>query len=186
MNQKQNMNSMIKQAQKMQEEMERVQQETEEEQVEATSGGGAVKVVVNGKTLVLNKDYKVAYSNNIKPGKAKVVITGIGSYKGTVTKTFVIKKAAQSITKAVVSKTFKASSLKKKAATFNINAKAKGKITYKKTSGSKNITVSKSGKVTVKKGTKKGTYTIKVKITAAATSNFNKATVTKTIKVVVK
>ncbi len=49
MNQKQNMNSVIKQAQKMQEEMERVQQETEEEQVEATSGGGAVKVVVNGK-----------------------------------------------------------------------------------------------------------------------------------------
>ena len=146
----------------------------------------AVKVVVNGKTLVLNKDYKVAYSNNIKPGTAKVVITGIGSYKGTVTKTFVIKKAAQSITKAVVKKTFKASSLKKKAAKFKINAKAKGKITYKKTSGSKNITVSKSGTVTVKKGTKKGTYTIKVKITAAATSNFNKATVTKTIKVVVK
>ena len=49
MNQKQNMNSMIKQAQKMQEEMERVQQETENEEVEATSGGGAVKVVVNGK-----------------------------------------------------------------------------------------------------------------------------------------
>ena len=49
MNQKQNMNSMIKQAQKMQEEMERVQQETEEEQVAATSGGGAVKGVVNGK-----------------------------------------------------------------------------------------------------------------------------------------
>lgn len=49
MNQKQNMNSVIKQAQKMQEEMERVQQETEEEKVEATSGGGAVKVVINGK-----------------------------------------------------------------------------------------------------------------------------------------
>ena len=145
-----------------------------------------VKVVVNGKTLVLNKDYKVAYSNNIKPGTAKVVITGIGSYKGTVTKSFVIKKAAQSITKAVVSKTFKASSLKKKAATFKINAKAKGKITYKKTSGSKNITVSKSGTVTVKKGTKKGTYTIKVKITAAATSYYLSKSVTKTIKVVVK
>lgn len=49
MNQKQNMNSVIKQAQKMQEEMERVQQETEEQEVEAASGGGAVKVVVNGK-----------------------------------------------------------------------------------------------------------------------------------------
>lgn len=49
MNQKQNMNSVIKQAQKMQEEMERVQKETENEQVEATAGGGAVKVVVSGK-----------------------------------------------------------------------------------------------------------------------------------------
>ncbi|MGM9936137.1 MAG: YbaB/EbfC family nucleoid-associated protein [Candidatus Ornithomonoglobus sp.] len=49
MNQKQNMNSVIKQAQKMQEEMERVQKETEEEQVEAAAGGGAVKVVVSGK-----------------------------------------------------------------------------------------------------------------------------------------
>ncbi len=54
MNQKQNMNSVIKQAQKMQEEMERVQQETEEEQVEATSGGGAVKVVVNGKKELIS------------------------------------------------------------------------------------------------------------------------------------
>lgn len=54
MNQKQNMNSVIKQAQKMQEEMERVQQETEEEQIEATSGGGAVKVVVNGKKELIS------------------------------------------------------------------------------------------------------------------------------------
>lgn len=60
MNQRQNMNSVIKQAQKMQEEMERVQKETEEEQVEATAGGGAVKVVVSGKkqlvSLTIDKD----------------------------------------------------------------------------------------------------------------------------------
>ena len=49
MNQKQNTNSVIKQAQKMQEEMERVQQETEAELVEGAAGGGAVKVVVSGK-----------------------------------------------------------------------------------------------------------------------------------------
>lgn len=49
MNQKQNMNSVIKQAQKMQEEMEKIQQETEQEQVETTAGGGAVKAVTNGK-----------------------------------------------------------------------------------------------------------------------------------------
>lgn len=54
MNQRQNMNSVIKQAQKMQEEMERVQKETEEEQVEATAGGGAVKVVVSGKKQIVS------------------------------------------------------------------------------------------------------------------------------------
>lgn len=43
------MDSVINQAKKMQEEMERVQKETEQEQVEAAAGGGAVKVVVSGK-----------------------------------------------------------------------------------------------------------------------------------------
>lgn len=54
MNNKQNMNSVIKQAQKMQEEMERVQKETEEEQVEAAAGGGAVKVVMTGKKQLVS------------------------------------------------------------------------------------------------------------------------------------
>ena len=60
MNTNKNMNSVIKQAQKMQEEMERVQGELEEKNVEATSGGGAVKVVVSGKkeivSLKIDKD----------------------------------------------------------------------------------------------------------------------------------
>ena len=60
MNTNKNMNSVIKQAQKMQEEMERVQGELEEKTVEATSGGGAVKVVVSGKkeivSLKIDKD----------------------------------------------------------------------------------------------------------------------------------
>lgn len=43
-----NMNSMIKQAQKMQAEMERIQAETEEQTIEATAGGGAVSVVMKG------------------------------------------------------------------------------------------------------------------------------------------
>lgn len=43
-----NMNSMIKQAQKMQAEMERIQAETEEKTVEAKAGGGAVSVVMKG------------------------------------------------------------------------------------------------------------------------------------------
>lgn len=60
MNTNKNMNSVIKQAQKMQEEMERVQGELEEKTVEATSGGGAVRVVVSGKkeivSLKIDKD----------------------------------------------------------------------------------------------------------------------------------
>ena len=54
MNQKQNMNSMIKQAQKMQEEMEKIQAEIEEKTVEATSGGGMVKAVVSGKKEIVS------------------------------------------------------------------------------------------------------------------------------------
>ena len=54
MNTNKNMNSVIKQAQKMQEEMERVQEELEDKTVEATSGGGAVSVVVCGKKEVIS------------------------------------------------------------------------------------------------------------------------------------
>lgn len=43
------MNSMIKQAQKMQEEMTRIQQELEQKTYDVTSGGGMVKVTITGK-----------------------------------------------------------------------------------------------------------------------------------------
>ena len=49
MNTNKNMNSVMKQAQKMQEEMERVQAELEDKTVEATAGGGVIEVVANGK-----------------------------------------------------------------------------------------------------------------------------------------
>ena len=41
-----------------------------------------------GVTLKKGPDYKVTYSNNVKIGKAKVTIAGIGKYHGSVTKTF--------------------------------------------------------------------------------------------------
>jgi nucleoid-associated protein EbfC len=44
-----NMNSMIKQAQKMQDQMAKVQQELDEQVYDVTSGGGAVKVTITGK-----------------------------------------------------------------------------------------------------------------------------------------
>ena len=47
-----------------------------------------VSVTVNGKTLTLNKDYTVKYSNNRNVGKAAVIITGKGMYTGTIKKLF--------------------------------------------------------------------------------------------------
>jgi nucleoid-associated protein EbfC len=47
-----NMNSMIKQAQKMQEDMAQVQQELDEKVYDITAGGGAVKLTITGKREV--------------------------------------------------------------------------------------------------------------------------------------
>lgn len=44
-----NMNNLMKQAQRMQKQMEETQAALEEKEYEATSGGGAVKVKMNGK-----------------------------------------------------------------------------------------------------------------------------------------
>lgn len=46
------MNNLMKQAQKMQRQMAQMQEELKTKTVEATSGGGAVKVVINGDKLV--------------------------------------------------------------------------------------------------------------------------------------
>lgn len=45
----QNMNQMIKQAQKMQEEMKAKQEELEQQEFKTTSGGGMVEVTITGK-----------------------------------------------------------------------------------------------------------------------------------------
>lgn len=44
-----NMNNMMKQVKKMQEQMEKAQQDIEEKEFESTSGGGVVSATVNGK-----------------------------------------------------------------------------------------------------------------------------------------
>ncbi len=46
------MQQLMKQAQKMQEQMAKAQEELEEAELEGTSGGGMVKVTVNGKKAV--------------------------------------------------------------------------------------------------------------------------------------
>ena len=52
----QNMQAMIKQAQKMQEDMARVQEECEAKEYEIQADGGAVTVKINGKSEILSID----------------------------------------------------------------------------------------------------------------------------------
>lgn len=49
-----NMNKMMKQVQKMQQEMARVQEELAEKSVEASAGGGVVKVKANGRQEIVS------------------------------------------------------------------------------------------------------------------------------------
>ncbi|NLO46173.1 MAG: Ig domain-containing protein, partial [Clostridiales bacterium] len=52
-----------------------------------------VEVKFNGKTLMLNKDYTLEYTNNINIRTATVTITGKGNFEGTKVVTFKILKA---------------------------------------------------------------------------------------------
>ena len=137
-------------------------------------------------------DYKVSYVNNTNVGTATARFEGINGYVGMQDIEFKIVPASNSITKYMSKKTLKYKTLKKKTLTFKIAAvdKFKAKKTYKLTKvpkkAKKYIKVSKAGKVTVKKGIKKGTYKIKVRITAPATKNYKALKVTKQITIKVK
>lgn len=51
-----NMNKLMKQVQKMQQDMAKLQEELQEKTVEATAGGGVVKVVASGKKQIVSID----------------------------------------------------------------------------------------------------------------------------------
>ena len=52
----QNMNAMIQQAQKMQEEMNALQEDLDNREYEVSAGGGAVSVKINGKRQILSME----------------------------------------------------------------------------------------------------------------------------------
>ena len=49
-----NMNNLMKQAQKMQKQMAQMQEELAEKKLEVSSGGGAVKITINGEKQILD------------------------------------------------------------------------------------------------------------------------------------
>ena len=117
-------------------------------------------------------DYTVKYENNENAGTASVILEGMGSYTGTVTKTFEIKKADQKITAtASVSTIFVGDS-----ATISLTGNEGAKSFTP--SNSSIAAVNSAGKVT---GKKPGT--VKITAKAAATANYNAASTTVTIVV---
>ena len=157
--------------------------------------GKAIKPAVKVSGLS-KKDYTVSYSNNIKTGMAKVTIKAKGDrYTGKIVKNFKIKPAANAITKvnSSYSKTLAYGTKAQKVLLFSPKAKESPKFTYKITSmkkGSKTIksgfTISRTGVLKAAKKLGKGSYTVKVKISAAATANYKAANKTVTIKVRIK
>ena len=126
--------------------------------------------------LMEDIDYKVTWKNNTNAGTATVTVTGLEPYfRGTLTKTFKILQANNSITASNVKKTQST-----KAQTFSLGAAVKGgaKLSYK--SNNKNVTVNSSGKVTIA-----ANYTGEsaITITAAATKNYKAAQKTVTLTV---
>lgn len=150
-----------------------------------------VSVTLGGKLLPATA-YSVSYKNNINAGSASVILTGKGNYTGTAVKKFTIAKANNPITVKAKKVTLKAAKVAAKNASVKrakavTVKKAKGKLSFKKAKGSKAITVNKkTGKITVKKGTKKGTYKVKIKVSAAGNANYKKAVKTVTLKIVIK
>lgn len=141
-------------------------------------------------TKLDEENYTVSYADNVNVGTGKAIITFRGDeYEGSITKNFTISKAPQKLKVSNASKTVKYKALKKKAQnTTKISVTgAKTGCTYKKVSGSSKLSINNfTGRIKVKKKCKKGTYSIKVKVTTKPNRNYKTASKTVTVKVKVK
>ena len=117
-----------------------------------------VTVSYKGNVLKEGTDYTIKYSNNVNAGTAKVTITGIEPYRGSVTKTYSIGQAANPI--KIDKRSYSLIADPEKAQTIYIKASApSGQIDF--TPSKSSVKVSSAGKVTIpKKFT--GTVTIDV------------------------
>lgn len=123
----------------------------------------SIAVKLGSKTLKYKTDYTVAYSSNKYPGVATVKITGVGSYTGTISKTFVIypkKQAVSSSTKFSSSKKIKAQWTKDTTATgYQVQYSTSSKFSKATT---KWITSNKTTSYTFSANVKK-TYYVRVR-----------------------
>lgn len=116
-----------------------------------------VTVKYSGKTLSKGRDYSIFYKNNKKPGKASIVIQGMGDYSGTKTTNFVILPKSPTI------KYVKKSGSNKAKVSFGKVKGASGyQISYTSNNKTKKITTKKSS-YTLKKLKSRRYYYIKVR-----------------------
>ena len=127
-------------------------------------------------------EYTLTYKNNTGVGTAQVIVTGVGEFEGSVTKTFKITRGTATITPKFTTKV-KTSAIKKKNVTIKLNCKTNGgKLSYKLVKAKDSSRASISGnKLTLKKGAKAGKYVIK--ITSARTKNYNQCSKTVTVTI---
>lgn len=166
--------------------------------IKSACSNAAVKTYVenygtdyNGKKLTWSKTH--SYDNGKITSTTDKTYTKTFTCTGcTATKKTTYNKKSNTLTVKAKKPTVKYSKLKKKNQTIaRKNAitvsKAKGTLTYSKSSGNKKITINKkTGKITVKKGLKKGTYKVKIKVTAAGNNTYKKGTKTVTVTIKVK
>ena len=128
----------------------------------------SVKLAYQNKTLKKGTDYTVSYSDNVKIGTGKIVVTGKGSYTGTKKLSFKIELAAP---KNIKASEIKATSAKlswskvtgaSKYAVFSYNASTKkyAKLTTVKTNSAivSSLSAAKAYKLCVRAYNKDGKY----------------------------
>ena len=123
----------------------------------------SVTVKLAGTTLKKDTDYTVKYSNNTKVGTAKVTITGKGTYKGTLEKTFKINPKPTELTKLTAgSKSFKAYWKKVTTQTTGYQIQYS---TYKNLNNAKTVTITsyKTGAKTIKNLKAKKNYFVRIR-----------------------
>lgn len=151
----------------------------------------AVTVTYDGRKLKSGSEFTVTYSNNKNAGTAKAFVKGMGDYQDSVTVKFKIAKAGNKVKVTGKTVSVKAKTLKKKKASFKVavitNAQGKVKVTLTANKLKGKLSINNDGKITIKKGKyAKGTYKVKVSVTAAGDTNYTAKTVTKTINIKIK
>lgn len=117
-------------------------------------------------TLTEGRDYTIAYSDNIHAGTASVLITGAGEYKDSITRTFSITRAKQTLNASV-----SASELARGETAAITVTGAQGALSYS-SDNTAVVSVDKNGQITAK-----GPGTASITVSAKETSDYQSASV---------